>query len=70
MAIEQGYRSIRVWYDDDNSMLRVQMAISEEVFMDRLNVARQLPQMPVAELVRRLLLRQVGKGLRRYGRRK
>lgn len=70
MAIDQGYTSVRSWYDADKFAFRVQLSINEVTFMDYLSQSRRLPQVPVNDLVRKIIARQVGKGLRRYGRRK
>jgi hypothetical protein len=70
MAEDQGYQKVRVLYDDDNELLTCQLSITHERLMDRLGSARHLPQVPIDILVRRIVARQVGKGLRRYGRRR
>lgn len=69
MAEDQGYSSVRSWYDSDNLIFRCQLGITEPALMARLDKERRLPEMPVDELARRIVARQVGKGLRRYGRR-
>lgn len=70
MAMVEGFSYIRSWYDADRCRFNLQASISEERLQETLDGLRRLPQVPVSELARRIVAAQVGKGLRRYGRKR